>query len=265
MKFKKLLSALAVSSLFAAGTASATPFVIDVNQFDTTPMPGTDGKTAPVARLALNWLATSVYTDTNGSGSINFGDAVSDSGAGSVGYLDAGNNVIGGFENNEGSGGSHQLLFSYSNLLGTVVFNDGAGGIGAIYGSGTISLFNDNNVDGDHTDAGEGEVMKLGVFGSTGTIGNFSLFAKVLSADANTFFFNGVTDINALLLNINVTTNFNNSPLVPTSLGGAPQQWTRTTTLNGNTLFDVPEPGVIALLGLGLFGLGVARRNNKSA
>lgn len=263
MKLKKLLSALAVTSALATmGSANATPFTIDVNQWDVSGAPGTDGVTAPITYLGLNWTATSLYTDSNGSGTLNFGDLVTDSGAGSVSYLNAANGLISGLENNEGNTVFHNMLFDYTGLIGTVVVNDGAGGIGAIYNSGTI------NVRGDADANGVGDVllMTLGVLGSTGTVGNFTLYTKVNTVLNDVFFLNGVNDFADLIVALEVSgeADFNNNPLVPTNLGGNPLQWTRTTTLNGNLEFNVPEPGVLALLGLGFAGLGFARRNKKS-
>jgi hypothetical protein len=272
MKFKKMLGAAAVSSAFVAASAVAGPVVINVNGFDTTPavdvnqpgFPPTDGKTVPITALALNWSATSTYTDSNGNGLVDFGDSVVDSGNGSVSsYLGAGNAAITGVEESEGLGTFHSMLFSYSNLSGKVVANDLNGGIGAIYSSGTINVFG-NGLQG----AANVLLMTLDVTGSTGTIGNFSLFTKVASVNKpNVFFYNGkafedfISDMQIIV----AEANFNTKPLVPTSLGGTPQMWNRTTTLNGNLVFDVPEPGMLALLGLGLVGIGFARRNKKQA
>lgn len=271
MKLKKLLSALAVSSVFAMGAAQAAPVVVDVNQWDPTPAGGTDGKTAPISFFALNWTAKSTYTDNTTNpygnvGSLGVGDFVVDSGKGTVGYLDAGNATLFGPENNEGFGFTHAMVFDYAGLSGVVAAIDPAdpGGIGAIYSSGTINLRGDTNADG----IGDVLLMTLGVIGSTGTIGNFSLFTKVTSVAPDVFFLNGVTDFDDLLVNLQVIVgeaNFNNKGAAPGQTSTSPLQWERTSKLNGNLQFNVPEPGALALLGLGLAGLGLARRSKKQA
>ena len=263
MKFKTILGALAVSSVMASGSALATPFTIDVNAFDTSPFPGTDGVTGLIHQLGLNWSATSVFTDDNGVAGINAGDSVLDTGFGSINsYLDANAQALSGFEANEGVGGSHLLRFDYTNLVGKVVATDGGNGILAKYTAGQINVYYDNTPGAVPNN--DGLAMTLDVFNSTGTIGNLILFSKVSYVNPNTFFFNGVTDWNDLTVAITSRLDFNLDPLPLTQIGNT-NQYTRTATLDGSASFNVPEPGVLALMGLGLVGIGFSRRNKKQA
>lgn len=263
MKFKTLMSTAAMSGMLFSGAALATPFTIDASGFRA-PIVGTDGITGLISQLGLNWSATSTFTDLDGNG-VDIGDSVLDTGFGSINsYLDSNAQSLNNLQTNEGLNSFYNIGFSYSNLIGTVAFNDGDGGILANYTSGTISIF----LNGDPLD----ELIRLNVTGSTGSVGNLLIFAQVAYAAEDTFFFNGVTDwTDYPLLTIDARVDFNLDPKVPGQIGDDTQgrdRYQRTATLDGSAAFDVnevPEPGIIALLGLGLIGVGAARRYKKSA
>ena len=260
MKFKKLVSAAVMSCALASGAAFATPFTIDASSFRPA-IPGTDGITSLIHQLGLNWGATSTFTDLDDNG-VDIGDSVLDTGVGRVGtYLNGLGSSLSGAEATEGLGFSYDLDFAYSDLVGTVAFNDGAGGILASYTSGTISIF----LNGNPAD----EILSLGVTGSAGTVGNLLIFADVLSVDAGIFKFIGVDDWFLSPVTINARIDFNLDPVIPVSIGldesGKKEKFQRTATLNGSASFAVPEPGILALLGFGLVGIGAVRRMKKSA
>lgn len=258
MKFKKLVSAAVMSCALASGAAFATPFTIDANSFGpNVGSLGTDGITGLIHQLGLNWSATSTFTDDDGNAGLTVGDSVLDVGEGRVNtYLGAGATSLGDAESNEGLNLFYNIDFAYSDLVGTVAFNDGFGGILANYTSGIISVF----LNGDPLD----EILRLSVTGSAGTVGNLLIFANVVDVADDIFFFNGVTDwadYPAVAINARIDSNLD--PVVPLEI--APGVFQRTATLDGSATFDVPEPGILALLGFGFIGIGAARRMKKAA
>ncbi len=258
MKLTKLATALAISMAFASGAASADLFYQNVNAWDTSPAVGTNGLTGIMDEMQVNWAATSVYTDLDANG-VDVGDTVIDSGTGTVGgYLLGGLNLL-GLQATEGIGVTHSLNFDYSNMAGVVALMLSPSQILAHYTSGTINLWGDIDADGGK----DVKLLTLNVFNSDGTIGNFNIYATVGYAAPGVWYFPPATDWSTSVVTINarIDTNLDKGG-VPAPIGN--NQYSRSSVLNGSVEF-IPEPASIALMGLGLLGLGLSRRNKKAA
>lgn len=273
---KKILNAAVATALLgAAGVASASNFYL---------CPPTAGGACTDAfeQMTVFLAAESNYTDVNADGGISFGDLVTDDGAGIVtGFQPS---VFGTETQNYGVSGDWILNISFNNLQQVVVAvddstgnNNGIGEIGETVGvaaqilSGAIDIF--------YQDAGINTlVAQLTNLSGSATIGNIVVdgvvdFTNVAAADIGLaqslfFFANGDSwyDLWSQAEPVVISSRFDTNIDQLEVLAGNPGfDFLRETNLDGSVRFAVPVPGPLALLGLGLVGLGLVRRAKLAA
>lgn len=230
--------------------------------------------------VAFNPVST--YTDIGGAAGIDTGDLVHDEGSG-ISILGLNPLTHSSQEGGFGDAWGLEISWSLDGIAG--VFEDANWGdagveqynyLGAFY-AGSFSMdiveldTNNGNVlntfDGLDMSFSHMSVSPLNPLAISDNEAVVNFYADVETAVSDTFFFNDGEDFADVLaddraITVKVKGDLKDLGQEPVATGN-PNEYSRTTSLDSFDVSVVPEPTSVAIMGLGLLGLGLSRRRKQ--